>query len=218
MEFWRQKGILDPDQHLQFPVTVIGCGGIGSPTTLALAKMGCDNITVFDDDLIEDHNIPNQLHKLDEVGEPKVTALREVVKEFTAVKLKTRAERFDAKLREEVSGVVISGVDTMEARKEIWEAIKYNPAVDLYIDARMGAEVCRIFTVNPLIPNEVRQYEKSLYSDEEAHEAPCTERSIIYNVFVIAGLIGSQVKKFAKKEDIEKEIIFDLVSLTFMTV
>jgi threonine dehydrogenase-like Zn-dependent dehydrogenase len=216
MDFWRQLGILVPSEDLIFPVTVIGCGGIGSPTVLALAKMGCADITIYDDDLVEVHNLPNQLHKMDHVGQPKVDGFSKVVEEFTGFKPKAVVERVSSS--HPLEGVVISGVDSMKARQEIWQAVKYNPLVKLYIDARMGAEVCRIYSVQPVDPTDVRRYESSLYSDEEALDAPCTERSIIYNVFVIAGLIGNQVKKFAKGEALEKEIIFDLVTLTLLTL
>jgi len=216
MDFMRQLGILAPPEHLNFPVSVVGCGGIGSPTALVLAKMGCTDITVYDFDHVEEHNLPNQLHKLCHVDRPKVVAVANVAKEFAGVKVKTKEESVGGE--HQLSGVVISGVDTMEARREIWKAVKYNPQVHLYIDGRMGAEVCRIYSVWPIDPEDVRRYEASLYSDEEALELPCTERAIIYNVFVVAGLIGNQVKKYAKAEPFAKEVILDLVSLTLITV
>jgi hypothetical protein len=232
MDFWRQLGILNPMEHLQFPITVIGCGGIGSPTILALSKMGCPDITVYDYDHVEPHNLPNQLHMLAHVGKTKVEGVAEIVRAFTGTLLDVKKEVVSR--NHNFGGVVISGVDSMASREEIWHAIKFNEAVKLYIDARMGAEVFRIFTLQPSrVPSIVRVdgdvrtqmfgdetiefYEASLISDVEALELPCTQRSIIYNVFVIAGLISNQVKKFAKGEPLDKQIIFDLVSMTLIT-
>ncbi len=214
MDFWRQQDIVSSDE-LDSPIVVIGAGGIGSPTVLALAKMGCTQLTVYDDDLVESHNIPNQLYLLADVGRPKVEALAHLVQGFTGTAIRARPERVaDQRLQ----GLVISGVDTMQSRHEIWRrCIKHKPQVRLYIDARMGAEVCRIYSVNPVDPDDIRLYEDTLYTDEEASEEPCTARAIIYNVFSIAALIANQVKKCVKGEDLPKEIIFDLKTLVLMT-
>jgi ThiF family protein len=214
-EFWRQLDIVDPAQHLLFPVSVIGCGGIGSPTVLALAKMGCNRISIWDDDRVEDHNLPNQLYRVDDVGKLKVDSLSSAVLDFTGVDL----VRFPARVHpgSELQGVIISGVDTMQARNDIWQAVRYQPSVEVYVDARMGAEVCRIYTIRPTDPDDVAYYERTLYTDGEAQETPCTARAIIYNVFMIAALIGSQVKKFARGEVFPREIIFDLATLSILT-
>ena len=213
LDFWRQLDVVSPSDLANLKVTVIGVGGIGSPTTLALAKMGVSQISVYDDDSVELHNLPNQLYRLSDLGKTKVEALSDATDDYAGVSLETKAERFE---NQQLSGVVISGVDSMAARKAIWQKIKFNPSVQLYIEARMGAEVCRIHTVRPTDPTEVKWYETTLYSDEQAQDLPCTARAIIYTVFVVAGLIANQVKKLARGQTLCKEIIFDLVTLTFM--
>jgi predicted ThiF/HesA family dinucleotide-utilizing enzyme len=214
-DFWRQLDIVRPVEDLTFPVTIIGCGGIGSPTTLALAKMGVGEITVYDDDFLETHNLPNQIYKLSDVGKAKVESLLAVVEEFTGNKIKIHPEKVGA--NHKLGGVVISGVDTMAARAEIWKSIRYKPNILIYIDARMGAEVCRIHTVQPVNPEDVRNYEKTLFTDEQATELRCTAQAVIYNVFMIAALITNQVKKFARGEPFPKEVIFDLHSLIIIS-
>ena len=49
-------------------VTVIGAGGIGAATCLALAKMGVPFFTIIDDDVVSDVNMPTQLHRLADLG------------------------------------------------------------------------------------------------------------------------------------------------------
>ena len=56
--FLRQLDIADPSQFKDKPITVIGAGGIGAATVIALAKTGFENITVYDLDGIEAHNFP----------------------------------------------------------------------------------------------------------------------------------------------------------------
>jgi hypothetical protein len=80
----------------------------------------------------------------------------------------------------------------------------------------MGAEVCRIYSVRPSDPEDVRNYELTLYDDDQATDDACTARAIIYNVLSIAGLIANQVKKYAKGERLDREVILDLKTLTLL--
>lgn len=213
MDYWRQLDVFSPSSF-DTPVTVIGAGGIGSPTTLALAKMGVSRLAVYDHDSVEEHNLPNQLYRIEDIEKRKVDALALIVKQYADLDIEAHASRFTDQA---VRGVVISAVDSMETRQAIWQRLRYNPSVSLYIEARMGAEVARVHTLNPTNPDAVRWYETTLYSDSEASEVPCTARAIIYNVFLIAALIGNQVKKFSRGEALAREIIFDFVTLTFLS-
>ena len=214
MDFWRQLDIVSPKDLERINVTMIGVGGIGSPAVLALSKMGVSNITVYDDDSVELHNLPNQFFRVEDLKRSKVEALADIVASYSEDKIAIKNERYtDQKL----AGIVISGVDSMSARRDIWNGVAYNTKIPFYIEARMGAEVARIYTVRPCIPSEVRWYEKTLYSDEEAVDAPCSARAIIYCTFMTASLIANQVKKIAKNQGYENEIIFDLVTMSLMT-
>mgnify|MGYP000120723582 CR=1 FL=1 len=214
MDFWRQLDVVSPEDLANLPVTIIGVGGIGSPTCLALAKMGVGHITVYDDDTVEPHNLPNQLYRFGDLGKAKVEGIASICRNFAGIEVKKVAERFNGHA---LSGIVVSGVDTMKARKEIWERVRWNPSVSLYIEARMGAEVARVHSVRPCDPTSVSWYESTLYDDDSASELPCTARAVIYNVFMIAALVANQVKKFSKGEEFPKEIIFDLKTLTLIT-
>ena len=213
-DFWRQLDIASPENFRNLHFAIIGCGGIGSPTAMVLTKMGVGSIELWDDDSVECHNLPNQLFPVNDVGMKKVDSLRQVCYTFSKAELTVHPERFDS--TKEIRGVVISAVDTMAARKEIWERVKYNPSVPFYIEARMGAELGRIHSFVPSNPADIRWYEQTLYSDEEAEILPCTARAIIYNIFIIAGLIARQVKRFARGEAREKELIFDLATMTLL--
>jgi ThiF family len=213
MDLSRQQDLIEPDQ-LDLPITVVGCGGIGSFVVLALAKMGCRALSAYDDDRVEPHNIPNQAYRLADVGRLKVEALAELVRDIAGVALDLRAERVRS---QRLQGVVVAAVDTMSARREIWlQGIRHRAAVPLYIDARMGAEVARVLTVRPADPDDIRRYEASLHSDEEAANLPCTAQAIVYTGFSIAGLVASQIKKFLTGEPFKGELILDHKTVTFI--
>ena len=207
MDFHRQLGIVKPDD-LKVPITVIGVGGIGSPVTIALTKMGCTNVKVYDGDKVEPHNLPNQIYRTKDIGKFKVEALKEIAIEFADIDIEAIPETVE---QQKLEGIVICAVDDMDTRIHIWQKlVKFKFQIKLYIEARMGAETFRVFAVKPCDPDDIAKYERELYPSAEAAELPCTERAIIYNVFAIAGMVGAQVKKYVSAEKLPFCITFDL--------
>ena len=214
VDYWRQLDLLSPERF-SFPITIVGVGGIGSPVALALAKMGCRRLTVYDPDTVEAHNLPNQLYRPRDIGRPKVEALAELLSEFSPLEVLPIQE---AVTNQRLEGVVVSAVDSMAARSEIWRnCIRYRAAIPLYIDARMGGQVCRVLTARPADPDDVRFYESTLYTDEAALEDPCTAQAIIYTVFGVAGLVANQIRRHAESEPTEHDVLFDFATLSLIT-
>jgi len=214
LDFMRQLDILDP-RKLNFPVTLIGAGGIGSPTGLVLTKLGVRDLTIWDPDTIKAHNLPNQLFPITSENRPKAEVLAELLEGFAGIRPRIVKRAFTGE--ERLTGVVISGVDNMESRKAIWQTVRFKPTVLLYIDGRMAGEFGVVYSIRPCDIEDVRFYEKTLHSDDEGFQVPCTARSIIYNGFFIAALIANQVKKFAVGEPWSREILFDLKCLQLIT-
>lgn len=215
MNFNRQLGIVTP---AELPaVILIGCGGIGSPTAVIAAKMGVPEITLIDDDHVDEHNLPNQFYRHEDLTEPKVRALADIISKFSLTKCYPEIMRVTAESY--LSGVVLSGVDSMAARIAIWDAVKRQKEnIPIYIEGRMLRETFIINTVQPSIMSDedVSWYESTMCPDSEAVDGPCTERAVAYNSFAIGSLIALQIKKFAKKEPLERQIIVDLTNLLLM--
>jgi sulfur carrier protein ThiS adenylyltransferase len=213
MEFLRQLDLITPSA-LETPVHVIGCGGIGSFAALALGKLGCTRLHLYDDDRVEEHNLPNQLFRVSDVGHAKAAALAEIVELFTGI----RPQAFERRVEvERLQGIVVSGVDSMAARKTIWRrSVRYRAGIPLYLDGRLGAEICRVYAVRPTDPEDIRCYEQSLYTDGQAAALPCTAGAIIYTGFAVASLLADEVKKFATGESVAREILYDLKTLTLI--
>lgn len=129
--FQRQLDIVSPEQ-LSFPIVVIGAGAIGSATVVTLAKMGCSDITVWEDDILEEHNVSNQLCKPSMVGRPKLEALRELTEDLTGVLIRAENRRYRG---QKLRGVVIAAVDSMDARLDIWKRVKLDPEVSVLLFA-----------------------------------------------------------------------------------
>jgi len=211
--FWRQLDICPPEK-LQFPITVIGAGAIGSAAVITLAKMGCANITVYDHDTVEEHNLPNQFALVSCLGQPKVEALKALVGQLAEVEIRGISERYRG---QRLGGVVICAVDSMDARGVIWKTVKGNLRVQLYLDARMGAEVLRLYTIRPTDADASALYEANLYTSGDAERLPCSARAIVYCPLVAGAVIGLHVKRHAMEQPIRKEVLLDLSTLALLT-
>jgi len=80
--FIRQQDAVNMDRLSKLPITLIGAGSIGSTTAVWLGKMGIQDICVFDDDKVEEHNWSNQMFRASDIGKPKGQALFDVMREF----------------------------------------------------------------------------------------------------------------------------------------
>jgi molybdopterin/thiamine biosynthesis adenylyltransferase len=198
----RHFDLIDQD-NLSVPITVIGAGGIGSWVTFALAKMGFENITVFDDDLVDIVNVGNQLYGFNDVGQFKVHALRELC-ENVGSKVIANDELFEERDAIRAKGIVILAVDSMATRSMLHKAL---PNDVFLIDGRMGAEKILIFTAQNA--KQRFNYEKTLYSDENAEQVPCTAKATSYCALTIAGLIVGQVKSFVNGHKTAKNLSVD---------
>lgn len=210
--YMRQSGFLSTDK-LNTKLNIIGAGAIGSFTALTLAKMGFNDISVWDADTVESHNLPNQFYRECDIGKPKVLALKEIIQAFTGTEIKTYQEIFKER---NISGITISGVDSMDVRMEIWRKIKFNMHVPLYIDARMGGEVMSVIAVNPMNILDIKRYEVSLYPSKEALKLRCSQQAIIYTLLHVAGYVANTVKRYVMDEGYPEQVIFDARTNTVM--
>jgi len=210
--YLRQLDLLDPSK-ISDTIEIIGCGSVGSFTALNLDKMGL-KLKIWDQDTVEEHNISNQFFDEIDIGRTKVDAVLSKLQVSGQSGETSHITKDDLDKLE--GDIIITAVDNMETRKMVFEYMKNNPKFKFLIDPRMGGEVMRIYTINVCNPEDIKMYENSLRG--EAREEPCTARSILYNVLVIAGLVSGQVKKCVLNEDYKREVIFDLKNLIFSSI
>lgn len=204
--FLRQLDLVD-GKIFKTPITCIGAGGTGSFIVLTLAKMGFGDITVYDDDTIEEHNISNQFYRLDQIGQEKVYALAQLVEAFDGVKIVPYASRWDSK--RELNGCVITAVDNMETRKAVFNACRRNPYTPWIIDPRIGGQQVEVYTVNMQNTRSKQAYEKSLWDDRDTSPLPCTAQAIMYTALSAASFVSNQVRLALSGEPYHNCVIFD---------
>ena len=194
----RQWEIIPMDK-LGVPITIIGAGSVGSFTAFTLAKMGFCDITVMDFDKVEIENMSSQLYRPCDIGKPKVEALKELIKAFcdtdiTAVNKKYERGRF--------KGILVLALDSMSARKLVWDNHKeVSIGTQLIIDARMASESALSYAMNPLDPTDCASYAKTLYTDEQAEWERCTAKSTGYCALSLSAHIAKVVKDFLCNAD-----------------
>lgn len=168
----RHLSVFNPRDFGERRIDVIGCGAVGSRVGMALAKLGVRVLHLHDFDVVEEHNIANQLFGRQHIGRKKAEALAEMITEYTGLKPVVHTEPVTGRTR--LGEVVFMLVDSMAARKEIFEgAIRYKPMTHLMVETRMGTTDFRVYTVQSMRPSEVEMWSKSWYPDEEAVQSVC---------------------------------------------
>ena len=210
MDYSRHRELFNPYDFNDTHVHVVGVGATGSWLVLSLAKLGITNIHVYDFDVVSEHNLPNQFFSKSQIGMKKVDALYELVKEFADVDIKT----YDEEVKEnDLKGYVFNMVDTMTARRTIWEnCIRYKPRVKLFIEPRLGMDGSQIYMVNPMKMSDVKTYEKSMnYSDDDAEVSACGHSlSVISSsMAVVSTCVRSMIEHWNEAKDLPNLIISD---------
>ena len=185
-------------------VHVIGVGGIGTNLVLQLVKLGLrTTLHLWDPDYIEGHNIPTQLfYRVDQVGKPKVDIAAQFLTEFADPSLRIVTHQEKVTPDTVLEGVVLSGVDNMAARHDIWKAVEDNPFVPLYVDGRIGGEQYMLVAFNPFETVAVQYYlDNWMFDDAEASTLPCTGRTNIHTSMVLGGHMVAQVSRLYRGQE-----------------
>jgi hypothetical protein len=200
-DFSDQTGIFDPAK-VSDTVTVIGCGGIGASILPTLLTMGFKKFILFDPDTVEARNITtNLIFRPRDLFRVKVERVREYLLEYGAESVETHQELYTGQVP--LSGLVISGVDTMSARKEIWGHIVDNGDVPLYLDGRIGGEQFTLLAVEPFNSDHIEWYEEfCLFDDSEAAALPCTARTVVYPAVALGAFMAAYLAAWSRGEKV----------------
>lgn len=225
IDYLRQLAIFNPSDFGNRSVTIIGAGATGSYVAFLLAQMGIKKISIYDFDVVEEHNLPNQMYFIKHIGMVKVDALKELIKEKCGFDIEVHNERVVNQDIKPGTYVFIL-TDTMSSRKEIFENCIKGRALntDLIIETRMDADNGRIYAFNPNSPKQVKEWQATLYSDEEATTSLCGATiSIAPTVSLLSSMAvwkllhhfdvvhgPNNTKKKGKEETPYNEVVFQM--------
>ena len=215
-DFSRQVNIFKPEEF-KTPINVIGVGATGSWIALSLAKMGIENLFIYDFDEVGMHNLPNQCFTLRDINNNKAKSMRNLINLFTGYKIKARDVKVEG--GDVLQGIVFVLTDTMKSRQEIYyKSIKNNPNIDLMIETRMDLRGGRIYVIDPKDREQTKLYEETLYGDSESEVSACgVSQTVLPSALGITSHAIWKFLNFVNDEEIINETILDFGNEIVMT-
>ncbi|KKM72822.1 hypothetical protein LCGC14_1416680 [marine sediment metagenome] len=198
-------------------IGIAGLGAVGRHVAILLGVMGHKNLFGADPDKIELKNIGSQGWKVKDIGRTKAQTL---TSEITVVSDRAVMTAFPAKFEAQANwiktlDIFFCCVDTMSARKAIWDIVKERDNLQgLWLDSRMASRVIRVITVDLSSQIDRDYYEKTLFTDAEGFEGSCTDRMTVYGAYIAAGLLVSQMTNWLNDMLIKKDVVLETLALS----
>lgn len=139
MDLSKSYEYFQPEKHDQ-RINIIGCGSVGSTLAENLARCGVTRFVLWDFDVVEAHNLANQMFREKDIGKPKTEALLDILCEINPeikAYAKLRSKGWNG---ETLSGFVFLCVDNIDLRREIVQKHMTNPTVLAMFDFRTRLE------------------------------------------------------------------------------
>lgn len=212
--FTRFSGLMPLERLASLNVTIVGAGGIGVPTALALAKAGVGRLTIFDPDKVAEENQGTQLHPANMLERRKVASVTTLLRQQCPWTEVTGYPTLVASATPLHADVVVAAVDSLSGRREILLAAM-SSGVSLLVDPRMGAEALNVASVDlaDKAADDVSWYMPTL--DGKAVEAACTEKATFYTGLIAGGLAAQAVIGWLRGERVRRYTM-DLRNLLLM--
>lgn len=208
----KQGDYFQPIDDLKAPIHIIGLGAIGSTLSTMLARMGVEEMHLYDFDDVEMKNVCNQEYFDEQIGTSKINAISETLQKINPnIKLKIHSEGWQAGTR--LSGYIFMCVDNIDLRREIVEDNLYNKYIKAMFDFRMRLTDAQHYAAD--FKNLNYLLKTMQFSHEEAKaETPVsacgTDLNVITTVRTICSLGLSNFINFVKENKLKKMIIVDL--------
>lgn len=203
----------NPELLHGYPVHIVGCGAIGSHVAEILARLGVENIHLYDDDRVESHNVANQMFSYKDIGKDKVIAVAEMIDAINPkCAVTVHKERVQPNTR--LKGYVVLCVDSIVPRQFILEANTLNPNCKAIFDFRMGLTSGQFYCANNI--TRMKNLAKTMqFTDEEADvntpKSACNfELSVVYTIKVLVGIGVNEMVKLWKEEPTHLTTVLDL--------
>jgi hypothetical protein len=194
----RHMPIFDHTKHTD-RVHIIGAGATGSRVFAALVELGVTNISVYDFDGVEAHNLANQIYKHSDISLSKVSGLLDWYRTKTSSAPPPEMEFHEARVNarfpaKPLDGFVFLLTDTVESRKQIFDIYLHAEQcgrIKRVIETRMAALHGTVMHFDPNDADQAQRWLKSLPNEETAEVSACgspisvgTTASIIANLAV----------------------------------
>lgn len=195
--YMRQRDIYDPE--INHKATVIGCGSLGSYIAMALAKLGMQEMVLWDFDEVELHNLPNQVFTHDDMNYPKAYACKNMCQrnsprgdfliDYNEAPW-TPHDALDGKL-------IINAPDSIDVRKQVMEKLPKNAFV---VDVRSGGESFQVYCADTSSNKEMEFYREQFFDAKKAKGTDCTARATVHTSMMIASMAVDLYIRWVNRE------------------
>lgn len=197
---------------------IIGCGAVGSTVAENLARFGLTKISLYDFDIVEAHNIANQMFTQEDVGRSKVHALADALLRINP-EIKPDIRLYNQGYStQRLSGYVFLCVDNIDLRRQISSSLRGNGFVKAVFDFRMRLTDAQHYAADWSDPRMVDSFLQSMaFSHEEAQQSTPVSAcnmtlSVVPTVRTLCALGVSNFINFVKDGKIRKLILMDAFS------
>lgn len=214
IDYSNQKDFYDPRYH-GGSITIVGAGGIGSHSVMALARLGIPKMVIFDDDVVESRNVASQAYSKEDIDQSKAETIVIAAENVSNGTFHANKKRITAD--NSLSGeIVISAVDSMKSRKAIFEAAQKSPSVKYLIDGRLGGQLIVLHVVDLSDKDHVEYYTSPdiMFDDSESESNSCTARAVCDVGYAVSALITRNVRRILTGQTVEKMQILNMESLS----
>lgn len=200
------------------PIHIIGCGATGSTLAENLARLGVQELHLWDFDTVSPHDVANQMFFNTMVGMDKISALSQILKEINPDITLTAYEK--GWHGETLSGHIFLCIDKIDIRREIVTVNRYNPYVEAFYDFRLRLTDAQHYTAYGNNQDSIDNLLKSMnFTSEEAKaETPTnlcgTTLNVVQTVRTIVGFGVANFVNFVKKGVLKKLILVDTLTFT----
>lgn len=208
ISFLRHGAFFGPEDSNDYTLNIIGVGATGSWVGLLAAKMGWHNFQVWDADVVESHNCPNQIYDSAHVGMKKVDAFELVLKRFNPNVNVIKHDCFftSEQHSEDLEDAVFIAVDSLDARRDIVSGCTGNLLIDFIAETRMGFSHAEFNLLDPENEESIQSYLSLLKNDEEVTESACNERIITTLTTIVAANVTHAICGFYSSQRTQNSV------------
>lgn len=203
---------------------IIGCGSVGSTVAENLARLGVTNFVLYDFDIVEPHNLANQMFVQSDIKMPKVEAVKKIICAINPEAESTIEVHPGGYTDQKLNGYVFLAVDNIDLRRDICQRNRMNKAIKAVFDFRTRLEDAQHYAANWGDMAQVDNLIKSMaFSHDEAHEATpvtaCgTELGVAPTVRVICALGVTNFMNLIRGGELQKIVVCNPFAMDIMAM
>lgn len=201
-------------------VHIVGCGSVGSTIAENLARCGVKNITLWDFDYVESHNISNQMFRECDIGQLKCEALKDILCDINPEckdTVKVEQKGWQGKV---LSGYVFLCPDSIEVRRNFCESAMSNVNIKAVFDIRTMLEGAQHYAADWRDQKSKQDLLNTMqFSHEEAAEStPVSACGVTLGVSptvrAICSVAVANFINFQRNKGLKKFVMFNVFDMT----